>query len=143
MGMMVGDPSGAYMMQGTMYDPSCYGAYANNGAYMGGYGGYDYGMVQGGYGTATMMDPSQAMMMGGVATEWDHPAPVQPVVQETEEEKRKREGKRVFGIPLLTFYRASLPTTAPFLFSISFDCSGHYVRAAESAGSTEKTARRL
>uniref|UniRef100_A0A8W7PLZ1 U1-type domain-containing protein n=1 Tax=Anopheles coluzzii TaxID=1518534 RepID=A0A8W7PLZ1_ANOCL len=98
MGMMVGDPSGAYMMQGTMYDPSCYGAYANNGAYMGGYGGYDYGMVQGGYGTATMMDPSQAMMMGGVATEWDHPAPVHPVVQETEEEKRKREAAITFEL---------------------------------------------
>uniref|UniRef100_A0A182TA75 Uncharacterized protein n=1 Tax=Anopheles maculatus TaxID=74869 RepID=A0A182TA75_9DIPT len=92
MGMMVGNPTGAqYMMQGTMYDTSFYGGYSNNGGYMGGYGGYDYGMVSGGYGTGTMMDPSQGMMMGGgVPTEWDH-APVQPVVQETEEEKRKRE----------------------------------------------------
>lgn len=80
-----------------MYDPSCYG-YDNNGGYMsnvmGGYG-YDYGQAAGTYGT--MMDPSQGMMMVSTGAEFDQSAwgqvPVQPVIQETEEEKRKREGK--------------------------------------------------
>ncbi|XP_055644714.1 zinc finger matrin-type protein CG9776 [Toxorhynchites rutilus septentrionalis] len=100
---MIGNPvaAAAYMGAGPMYD--AYGAYPPpSGGYIGemdpSYVGYDYGGPGGppadGYG-AMMGAPPMIMGQPGppgeeYAAGWEAPPPV-PIIQETEEEKRKRE----------------------------------------------------